>query len=199
MRTDGWSGSTTRVTVLVAIVLSAACKHAPAGPPPQDAIPGLAGAPKLYTLTNLHPDDDRVTMYSGNFQQPGLIPVCSEVIVTYADESYVGVKVVSTQMEYGYYEHAVAAEPLLVNFARYVGRGCPQAEIDALTPLEKEGVRLGAVKKGMRKQAVILAVGYPPLRDTASLDLPVWRYWISRTRYFTVTFDSSGVVQEIKF
>ena len=197
MRTHGWSGWTTRA-VVSAVALCAACKHAPTVPP-TDVVPGLSGAAQVYTLTNLHPDDERVTLYTGNFQQPGLIPICSEVILTYADQWYLSFKVVATGTEYGYYEHPVAAEPLLTNAARYFGRACPQAELDALTPLEKDGVRLGVVKKGMRKQAVILAAGYPPLRDTPKLDAPTWRYWISRMRYFTVKFDDKGVVQAVEF
>ena len=103
-------------------------------------------------------------------------------------------------LEYSYVEHpASRPQPFGENLARYFGPACPQAELDALTPLEKDAVRLGVVKKGMRKQAVILAAGYPPLRDTPSLDLTTWRYWISRTRYFTVKFDQKGVVEGVVF
>ena len=102
-------------------------------------------------------------------------------------------------MEYGYYDHPAAAEPLLQNASRYFGRDCPQAAIDALTPVEKEGLRLGIAKKGMRKEAVILAIGYPPLRDTPALDVKTWRYWSSRWRYFTVTFDDKGIVEKVDY
>lgn len=182
--------------LLLAIAVLAACKHAPEIPP-TEAIPGLAGAQQVYTLTNLHPDEQRVTLYSGNFQQPGLIPVCSKVTLLRADPTYLSFKLDSTGTEYGYYEHAVAAEPLLVNAARYFGRACPQADLDKLTAVEKEGVRLGIAKLGMRKEAVILACGYPPLRDTRSLALPNWRYWSSRFRYFIVQFDDKGVVVDV--
>ena len=177
---------------------AAACKHAPP-PAPTDLIPGLAGAAKVVTLTNLHPDEERVTLYSGNFQQAGLLPICSEVTLTWADPSYLSFTVNKTGTEYYYYEHPLAAEPLLQNASRYFGRACPQAAIDALTPVEKEGLRLGIAKKGMRKEAVILACGYPPLRDTPDLDSPTWRYWASRWRYFTVTFDAKGVVEKVDY
>ena len=55
------------------------------------------------------------------------------------------------------------------------------------------------VMKGMRKPAVILAVGYPPKRDTRTTELAVWRYWVSRMRYFTVQFDEKGVVEKIVY
>ena len=180
----------------LATLLFAACRHAPTKPP-NEMIPGLSGATKVYTLTNLHPDEDRVTLYSGNFQQPGLIPICSEVSFTYADESYLSFKVAATGKEYYYYEHAVAAEPLLVNVSHYFGPACPEDKLAKLTPVEKKGVEQGVPLKGMRKDAVILACGYPPLRDTPSLDAKSWRYWSSRMRYFTVDFDAKGLVEKV--
>src|SRR5262245_36332343 len=71
-------------TLVVAVALWTACKHAPTLPP-NETVPGLSGATQVYTLTNLHPDEGRVTLYTGNFQQPGLIPICSKVTLTYAD------------------------------------------------------------------------------------------------------------------
>ena len=182
----------------LSLFVCAACRHAPTKPP-TELIPGLSGATKIYTLTNLHPDEERVTLYSGNFQQPGLIPICSEVYFTYADESWLSFKVVATGKEYYYYEHAVAAEPLLVNASHYFGPRCPQDQLAKLTPIEKKGVAQGVAIPGMRKEAVILACGYPPLRDTPSLDAKSWRYWSSRMRYFTVDFDAKGVVEKVTF
>jgi hypothetical protein len=190
-------GRVAAVSLTMAIALCAACRHAL--PPLTDQIPGLKGATRVVTLTNLHPDEERVTLYSGNFQQAGLIPICSEVVLDYGDPTYLYFTVVATGKQYGYYDHPVAAEPLLQNATRYFGRDCPQAELDKLTPVEKEGLRLGIAKKGMRKEAVILACGYPPLRDTPALDLKTWRYWSSRWRYFTVTFDDQGVVAKVDY
>lgn len=186
------------VSLTVAIALCAACRHA-APQDPKSSIPGLAGATRIVTLTNLHPDEERVTLYSGNFQQAGLLPICSEVTINYAYPTYLSFTVQKTGTEYYYYEHPLAAEPLLQNASRYFGRECPQAAIDALTPVEQEGLRLGIAKKGMRKEAVILACGYPPLRDTPELDGKTWRYWASRWRFFTVSFDDKGVVEKVDY
>jgi len=181
----------------VAAVLVVACSHAPTRPP--TAMLGLSADGKVYTLTNLHPDEDRVTLYSGNFQQPGLIPICSEVTLTYADTSYLSFQVAATGKEYYYYEHAVAAEPLLINAGHYFGNTCPKDKLAKLTPLEKKGVEQGVPLKGMRKEAVVLACGYPPKRDTPSLEADTWRYWSSRMRYFTVDFDAKGLVEKVTY
>ena len=36
----------------------------------------LVGASGVYTLVNLHPDEQRHRLYSVNYQQSGLIPRC---------------------------------------------------------------------------------------------------------------------------
>ena len=184
-------------SLALATLLSTGCRHAPTRPPTE--LLGLSSAAKVYTLTNLHPDEDRVTLYSGNFQQPGLIPICSEVTFTYADPSYLSFTVAATGREYFYYEHAVAAEPLLVNASRYFGNACPKDKLAKLTPVERKGVEQGVPLKGMSKDAVVLACGYPPKRDTPSLDAKSWRYWSSRMRYFTVDFDARGLVDKVTY
>jgi hypothetical protein len=186
------------VGLSIAALLCAACRHTRALEPTQ-AIPSLAGATHVYTQTNLHPDEQGAILYSGNFQQAGLIPICSEVTLEYASAEEITFKVNATGKEYGYYPHNVAVETLLQNAGRYFGPSCPQAKLDQLTPVEKEGVRLGVPKKGMRKEAVILACGYPPLRDTPSTDMKTWRYWTSRWVFFTVDFDANGVVEKVTY
>ena len=185
--------------VILAIVVCAACKHAPP-PPPSDLIPGLAGATKVVTLTNLHPDEAARDPVLGELPAAGTAPdlLRGGHHLGRAELSRCS-RSSGTETEYGYYDHPAAAEPLLQNASRYFGRDCPQAAIDALTPVEKEGLRLGIAKKGMRKEAVILAIGYPPLRDTPALDVTTWRYWSSRWRYFTVTFDDKGIVEKVDY
>ena len=97
-----------------------------------------------------------------------MIPVCSEVTLLAADQKSLTFKVDATGSDYTYVNHrrgrgAARRRTWLATSAAT----CPRAELDALTPLEKEGVRLGVAKKGMRKQAVILAIGYPPLQRHA--------------------------------
>jgi hypothetical protein len=152
---------------------------------PETGIDGIAGAKKIVTLTNLHPDDIYERLYAANFQQPGLDRMLFEVN--------------ATRKSYWYLDYDAAQEPLSANLAHYFGRECPQAQLDSLTPEEKEGVRLGVAKKGMRKEAVILACGYPLKRDTSSLDAATWHYWTSRTESFHVLFDGEGRVERVDY
>jgi len=167
--------------------------------PPEKGIDGLSGATRIVTLTNLHPDDGYERLYAANFQQPGLIPICSEVTLLMMFTDKMLFRVNATGKEYWYLEYDATQEPLSTNLSHYFGQDCPQGRLAALTPIEKEGVRLGIPKKGMSKDALVLAIGYPLRRDTPSLEDSTWRYWISRFSYFTVQFDPSGKVEQVVY
>ena len=186
-----------RGLIVALFALCAACRHPIV--PVTNAVSGLPGSGVVYTLANLHAEDRDKIVSAANFQYVGVIPVCSEVTLLAADQKTLQFKVAATGQDYTYVYHGAAGEPFERNLARYFGPACPQAELAALSPLEKEGVRLGSAKKGMRKQAVILAIGYPPVRDTRTLELPVWRYWSTNTSSFIVVFDDDGVVQGIRY
>ena len=172
------------LALLAALALLPACRHTIV--PPENLVAGLSGEGKVYTLTDLHAKDGGVS--AANFQFKEVIPVCSEVTLLTAYDEY---------LEYWYRYHQAAGEPFDRHLARYFGRACPQTELDALTPEEREAVRRGVAQPGMRKEAVILALGYPPLRDTRTLELPVWRYWRTSLKSFLVVFGDDGKVETV--
>ena len=187
--------SARRTLAMLSLLACSACRHPIV--PPESGVAGLSGAASVYTLANLHPDPRSETFSAANLQYLSLIPVCSEVALLQAWASSLQFEVKATGKRYWYVDHQASGEPFEQHLARYFGRACPQAELDALTPLEKDAVKRGVVVKGMRKQAVVLAIGYPPARDTPTLEFPRWRYWNASNSYFTVTFDRDGVVEDI--
>ncbi|MGH7944091.1 MAG: hypothetical protein ACREH8_04950 [Opitutaceae bacterium] len=62
------------------------------------------------------------------------------------------------------------------------------------TPIEKlpeevaSAVRNGDMRKGMTKELVLLARGYPPAHETPSIDSDRWVYWSSRFVKQTIVF-----------
>lgn len=64
------------------------------------------------------------------------------------------------------------------------------------TESEQEAIMSGSVKIGMRKSAVLIALGYPPKHKTPSLESNQWRYWQSRYNTFLVVFEND-MVKEI--
>lgn len=186
--------SSVRVAATLLLSLCSACSFAVSA---DGVIPGVPKGSTVYTLTNLHPDEQNRRLYSANFQQPGLIPICSEVTLLKCRDDYMSFRVNATRTECEYPIHKAGGESLKDNLALYFGTECPKAELDSLTPEERDSVRFGVVAVGMRKKAVLLALGYPPLRDTPSLESPRWRYWHSRWNSFIVGFDDQGKVIRI--
>jgi hypothetical protein len=64
--------------------------------------------------------------------------------------------------------------------------------------MEKDNIKAGTIEKGMSKNAVLMAYGYPPDHKTPSTDENVWTYWISRFQTTILSFDNSGTLIDIK-
>ena len=99
------------------------------------------------------------------------------------------------------------AQLLIVNVIKHTGDDTTQAfkklfginkvNLSGLTALEKRNVLAGKVDTGMRKKAVLAAIGYPPRIQTPSLDDDQWTYWSSRYNKFMVHFSNDRVVKVV--
>lgn len=58
---------------------------------------------------------------------------------------------------------------------------------------ERTQIASGKVIKGMRKKAVLAAIGHPPQIQTTSLNIDQWTYWSSRFNRFIVHFKNNRV------
>jgi len=177
-----------RVLVSMVLVL-AAC----AGKPPPHPFNNLIGRQGVVTLTNLHPDEASSQLYATNYQQIGLIPVCSHVTLLELTTKSLRFRDEATGRTYEYRNHAAAGEPFQDHLARYFGYECPAA-VASLSEIDKRGVTLGSAQVGMSKQGVIFAMGYPPPHVTPSLESNRWIYWLSRIQKEAVVFDDGGHV-----
>jgi len=95
-------------------------------------------------------------------------------------------------------------EPLIIeNVAKYTldrmpiafskVTGTSKVDLTQFTEAEREAILAGQVKPGMRKKAVLAAIGYPPQHKTPSLDANDWRYWSNRFDTFVVHFNNDQV------
>ncbi len=179
-----------------ALVLSAAALSvAPA--------PALAGGDarswvgrELVTTKNLHPDEARARLYAANFQQDGLIPVCSKVRIEKVTRKAMVFTVVETGRRYTYYTHKSLREPFYDHLTRYFGESCP--DVSKLPKRDQEGIRRGEVLTGMTKKGVAIAIGLPPQHETPSPKSPRWKYWKNRFDTFVVIFGADGKVSAIQ-
>jgi hypothetical protein len=68
-----------------------------------------------------------------------------------------------------------------------------KVNLSKFTPLEINHIESGTVANGMRKEAVIVAIGYPPITETFSQVSNQWVYWSSRFNRFKVNFENGKV------
>ncbi|MDX1693945.1 MAG: hypothetical protein R3208_09280 [Ketobacteraceae bacterium] len=156
----------------------------------------LVGADGVVTLVNLHPDMQKGPRLTAiNWQLPALIPMCTEVKIIEANEKVATIKDKSTGVVYTYYYHKAAAEPFATHLKRYFGKSCDQATVASLSKVDQEGIKSGTIKKGMSKQGVIFAAGYPPRHATPSTSLNSWKYWKSRWDTMLITFEDDKVAR----
>jgi hypothetical protein len=155
----------------------------------------IEGETLVYTLTNLHPDERRGLAYSLNYQQDGLIPVCTQVNIDSVNQRELRFTVASSGRQYRYLFTRHLRDAIDLHMGRYFGPNCP--DLTALSDADRVGIQQGQVFQGMSKQGVILAVGYPPEHQTPSLEVDQWAYWRNAHRRFLVYF-VDGLVSGIQ-
>jgi hypothetical protein len=77
------------------------------------------------------------------------------------------------------------------------GRMFSPAPIDLsrFSDQERDLILRGEAGVGMSREAVIMALGYPPSHKTPSLEGEVWTYWRNRFSTFVVEFGNGKVVR----
>ena len=165
---------------------------------------GLASAEEVrYSKYNIHTQtkDGRLLKASyANYTDPGsghvIIPAGSKIFIT-----DIGRK--SFEFTFGDRSKKIVFE----FHSKRMGMDT-QAYIDLITSpdpvsfeqlseLDKKGMAEGKVYKGMSKDGVLAAFGYPAAHRTASLDAPSWTYWTNRFGTVVVEFDDHGKVANI--
>ncbi len=97
-----------------------------------------------------------------------------------------------------------SAQPLIIkNIPKHTGKDIYQTFDDLFAKkkinlynfnsLERRNIKNGTVAKGMRKKAVKVAIGYPPITETMNLDADTWVYWSARFNKFNVNFRNGKV------
>ncbi len=157
----------------------------------------LIGRPGVVTLVDLHPDPKRHTLSSVNYLQAGFIPVCTPVTIESLSGSKMRFRVTESGVEYEYGFHKSLEGSRQAHLDRIFGdrARCPSARIAKMSEVDQAGIKSGQVTAGMSKDAVVIAIGYPPEHATPTLDLDQWRYWRSRFNTILVEFQQGRVSQ----
>lgn len=153
--------------------------------------PTIAIGSRYYTHYSFQYEKNRHR--TTNYRRGFLVPVNTEVeLVSFGRKGFV--------------IQVLPAGPRIEieNVAKHTGDTVEQAfrkmladtklDLSRFTPAEREHILAGKVVPGMRKEAVIAALGYPPKTATPSLDMDEWRYWSSRFDTFIVRFKDGKVI-----
>lgn len=73
----------------------------------------------------------------------------------------------------------------------------PRSRLAGFPARMREAIQASRVAKGMSKEQVLMAVGYPVSSENPTLDAPLWRYWLSSFSEFQVLWDDKGRVKDI--
>jgi hypothetical protein len=176
---------------IIACGVVVACSH-----PSVSTTAEMGAAPQMYLLTNLHPDMHRKLLYTTNFQQAGLLPVCTEVVMGEQSSKELAFDVKATGEKFLFrYASGTTPEGLTANAAKYFGPKCDSTALNAMAGVNHQGILEGKALVGMSKQAVIFAIGYPPSSSTPNTSSDRWLYWSSKSQSFAVQFADSLVTR----
>lgn len=72
------------------------------------------------------------------------------------------------------------------------------SNMNRFSPTDRRGIQDGKAYKGMTKEGVKIALGYPAPHRTPSLENNTWIFWTNRWRTIEVDFDNHGRVRSIR-
>jgi len=168
-----------RSTAAVVVALLAACAGGPGGTqgdgtaPPRAA--RMATLQSGYACCNLRYDGDQIK--DSNLGQLPFTAAGTPVRVKTIDDNVAQVDVDGRPMRMVLENRG--AETIQQWLARIVVGEDPRTRLAAFPPAVRDAIRAGKLAKGMTREQVIMAVGYPQTSDKLPLDGPHWRYWWS--------------------
>ncbi|HEY7884876.1 MAG TPA: hypothetical protein VIC08_08035 [Cellvibrionaceae bacterium] len=153
----------------------------------------------LQTRVNLHPDPERKTLSTINYQLSGdLIAACTTVTVNDINRKRLVFTANGTEYTLAYDKNTRKAGvefPEIVS--SFFGDSCDQAKINSLSKADKDGIKSGTAAVGMSKDGVLIAMGPPPVHATSSLDNNEWMYWVNRFNRQRIEFNDKGIVTAV--
>lgn len=150
---------------------------------------------KFYTKSNIWYEKPEKIL-STNYHKGVMIPIGTEVEVLKSNRKKIEFREVASGTVF-----KIKLVKKFTNlspdefFNRYFSKDniLNSGEFNSLSSAEKEAVKAGRIEKGMSKNAVLLAYGYPPTHRTPSTDQNTWTYWVSRLGNFMVQFENDKV------
>lgn len=147
-----------------------------------------------YTCCNLHYEGDWIS--DANWGEMPFIAAGAPIKVTGYGRYRVHVEIDGKPMRLGL-DYGRIQETLEQFAEKLVVLENPQDKIRKFPADVREAIRLGKVMPGMTKEQAIIAVGYPMTSETASLDAPVWNYWLSSFAQYQLVWGKDGRIKDV--
>jgi len=80
---------------------------------------------------------------------------------------------------------------------RYVVTEDPKVKLASYPGKQRDAIQAGQISRGMTRDQVLMAFGYPISSENPRLDATTWRYWVSSFSEFQVLFDEGGRVKDV--
>jgi hypothetical protein len=158
---------------------------------PAQAQPAYDG----YLCCNLRTDGH--WMSDSNYADSGkrIVPAGTPVKVTGYGRNRVNVLIDGAKQDIGN-DYSRDLDPGA--FARrWVVTEDPAVKIAKYPPKLRDAIKSARIARGMTREQVAMAVGYPISSENPRLDAPVWRMWLGSFSEFQVLFDKAGLVRDV--
>jgi hypothetical protein len=145
-----------------------------------------------YLCCNMRSDGSWIS--DSNYQESGksIVPLGTPVTMTGFGRYRVNVQINGQPQTIGNdYSRYVAMDAFA---KRYIVKEDPRTKLEAATPKARTAIESARVTKGMSREQVLMALGYPIADENPHLDGRVWKYWLWTFSPFKVHFDANGVV-----
>jgi hypothetical protein len=163
---------------------------------PGQSASATAAAPALpagYTCCNLHYENDWIS--DANWSSMPMIPAGASIKVLdygrYRLMTEIDGRKMRLGLDYG------RQQPLEEWARKIVVADDPRRKIASWPAPVRDAARAGKVAIGMSKEQVIVAVGYPPMHQTPSLESWQWKYWHTGFGSYLVVWDAAGRVKDV--
>ena len=87
--------------------------------------------------------------------------------------------------------------PMVPFTARYIVKEDPRLRIATFEPPIREAIAAAKVAKGMTREQVTMAVGWPITSENPRPEAKVWRYWTDSWTEYQVAFDEADKVSTV--
>jgi hypothetical protein len=88
--------------------------------------------------------------------------------------------------------------PMNTFAARYVVADNPATKLASYPKKIQDAITSARITKGMNREQVLMALGYPMASENPHLDANVWRYWLWTFSEFKVFFNDKGEVSGVQ-